>query len=266
MKGIDISRHNTINSFPALKTQGIEFCVVRAGYGTITDPKFKAHITSAKAAGMLVGVYWFSYALDPVDAKWEAECCIKALAGEKLDLPVFYDFEYDTERYANQHKTQYTPKSRTDIIDAFCTEITRRGYTAGVYTNPDYWLYRLNSDRLAKYPLWIAAYRQADCKASFTTTLSTDLPPAYQNAMIWQFGKCKFPKAVGYVDINYGYGLKSKPRTTTYTPGEKYTIKKGDMYVTGKAVPSRYVGKTYTIQQVKDDRILLAEILSWVAI
>lgn len=266
MRGIDISKHNVIKSFPALKTQGIEFCVVRAGYGTAVDPKFKAHISAARAAGMLVGVYWFCYALDPVDARWEAECCIKALGGEKLDLPVFYDFEYDTERYAEKHGTKYTPKARTDIIDAFCAEIVRRGYTAGVYTNPDYWLYRLNSDRLTKYPLWIAAYRQADCKASFSTTLPTDLPPAFQNAMIWQFGMCKMPKAVGYVDIDYGYGIKPPAPKKTYKVGDKCTIKPGDLYTTGRKVPARLVGKTYTVWQVKPGAVLLKEIVSWVAV
>ena len=266
MKGIDISKHNVIKSFPALKTQGIEFCVVRAGYGTAVDPKFKAHISAARAAGMLVGVYWFCYALDPVDARWEAECCIKALGGEKLDLPVFYDFEYDTERYAEKHGTKYTPKARTDIIDAFCAEITKRGYKAGVYTNPDYWLYRLNSDRLTKYQLWIASYKSKDGKATFDTVLPTDLPPAFSNAMIWQFGMCKMPKAVGYVDVDYGYGIKPPAPKKAYKVGDEYTIKPGDLYTTGRKVPARLVGKTYTVWQTKPGAVLLKEIVSWVAV
>lgn len=265
MRGIDISKHNIIRSFPALKNEGIEFCIVRAGYGTSVDPKFAAHIKAAKDCGMLVGVYWFCYARDAVEARREAEVCANTLNGYKLDLPVFYDFEYDTERYAEKHKVVYSPKLRTDIIDTFCAEITKRGYKAGVYTNPDYWLYKLNSDRLAKWPLWIAAYRQSDCKASFATTLPTDLPPAYGDAMIWQFGKCKFTKAVGDVDINYGYGIKPKAKPT-YTVGGTYTIKSGDVYTTGRKVPARVVGKTYTIRQVRAGAVLLSEINSWVAV
>ena len=155
MKGIDISRHNTIRSFPAIKSQGVEFCVIRAGYGTAVDAKFEAHIKAAKDCGMLVGAYWFCYALDVADARREAEVCAETLRGHQLELPVFYDFEYDTERYAAKHKVTYNPKLRTDIIETFCTEITKHGYKAGVYTNPDYWLYKLNSDRLAKWALWI---------------------------------------------------------------------------------------------------------------
>ncbi len=265
MKGIDISKHNTIRSFPALKAEGIAFCIIRAGFGTSVDPKFATHIKAAKDCGMLVGVYWFCYARDTVEARREAEVCATTLNGCKLDLPVFYDFEYDTERYAAKTKVKYDTKSRTDIIETFCAEITKRGYKAGVYTNPDYWLYKLNSDRLAKWPLWIAAYRQADCKASFATTSPSDLPPAYQNAMIWQFGKCKFTKAVGDVDINYGYGIKP-PAKKTYKVGDQYTIKSGDVYTTGRKVPARVVGKVCTIKQVRTGAILLAEINSWVAV
>lgn len=266
MRGIDISRHNTIRSFPAIKSQGVDFCVIRAGYGTAVDAKFEAHIKAAKDCGMLVGAYWFCYALDTADARREAEVCAETLRGHQLDLPVFYDFEYDTERYAEKHGTKYTPKLRTDIIETFCTEITRRGYKAGVYTNPDYWLYKLNSDRLAKWALWIAAYRQSDCKASFATTSPSDLPAAYGNAMIWQFGKCRFTKAVGDVDINYGYGIKSPVPVKTYKIGDTYTVKSSDVYTTGRKVPARVVGKTYTVRQVRSGAVLLSEINSWVSV
>lgn len=266
MKGIDISRHNTIRSFPAIKSQGVDFCVIRAGYGTAVDAKFEAHIKAAKDAGMLVGAYWFCYALNVADARREAEVCAETLRGHQLNLPVFYDFEYDTERYAEKHGTKYTPKLRTDIIDAFCAEIIRRGYTAGVYTNPDYWLYRLNADRLAKYPLWIASYKNKDGKATFDTVLPTDLPPAFSNAMIWQFGMCKMPKAVGNVDIDYGYGVKPPAPKKTYKVGDTYTVKAGDVYTTGRKVPARLVGKTYIVRQVRSGAVLLAEINSWVTV
>lgn len=266
MRGIDISRHNTIRSFPALRAEGIEFCIVRAGYGTSVDPKFAGYIKSARDAGMLVGVYWFCYARDTVEARREAEVCANTLNGYKLDLPVFYDFEYDTERYAKKHKVTYNPKLRTDIIETFCNEMTKHGYKAGVYTNPDYWLYKLNADRLSKYSLWIASYKSKDGKATFDTVLPTDLPPAFQNAILWQFGMCKMPKAVGNVDIDYGYGLKPPAPKKTYKVGDEYTIKPGDLYTTGRKVPARLVGKTYIIRQVRTGAVLLSEINSWVAV
>lgn len=266
MRGIDISKHNTIRSFPAIKLQGVDFCVIRAGYGTVVDAKFEAHIKAAQDCGMLVGAYWFCYALDTANARREAEVCAETLRGHRLDLPVFYDFEYDTERYAKTHKVIYSPKLRTDIIDTFCAEITRRGYKAGVYTNPDYWLYRLNADRLSKYALWIASYKSKDGKATFDTVLPTDLLPAFSNAMIWQFGMSKMPKAVGYVDVDYGYGINPPAPKKTYKVGDLYTIKFGDLYTTGRKVPARLVGKTYTIRQVRTGAVLLSEINSWVAV
>ena len=266
MRGIDISRHNTIRSFPALRAEGIEFCIIRAGYGTSVDAKFAAHIKAAKDCGMLVGVYWFCYARNTVEARHEAEVCANTLNGYKLDLPVFYDFEYDTERYAAKSRVKYDNKSRTDIIETFCTEITKRGYKSGVYTNPDYWLYKLNSDRLSKYALWIASYKSKDGKATFDAVLPTDLPPAFQSAMLWQFGMCKMPKAVGYVDIDYGYGIKPAAAKKTYKVGDTYTVKAGDLYTTGRKVPARLVGKTYTVRQVRSGAILLSEINSWVSV
>lgn len=266
MRGIDISRHNTIRSFPAIKSQGVEFCVIRAGYGTVVDAKFKAHIKVAKDCGMLVGVYWFCYARDTVEARREAEVCAETLRGHQLDLPVFYDFEYDTERYAAKSRVKYDNKSRTDIIETFCTEMTKRGYKAGVYTNPDYWLCKLNADRLSKYALWIASYKSKDGKATFDTVLPTDLPPAFSNAMFWQFGMCKMPKAVGYVDIDYGYGIKPPAPKKTYKVGDEYTIKPDDLYTTGRRVPARLVGKTYTVWQTKPGAVLLKEIVSWVKV
>ena len=84
--------------------------------------------------------------------------------------------------------------------------------------------------------------------------------------MIWQFGMCKMPKAVGNVDIDYGYGVKPPAPKKTYKVGDLYTIKSGDLYTTGRKVPARLVGKTYTVRQVRTGAVLLSEINSWVAV
>lgn len=258
MKGIDISKHNTGLDFAKLRSAGIDFAMIRAGLGGAVDEQFKQHYAAAKAAGMLVGVYWFCYALTASEAIREADRCIETIRGCKLDLPVFYDFEYDTERYAKERGVIFTPKLRTDIICAFCERIKSAGYEPGVYTNPDYWLYRLVRGRVSGYKLWLAAWRRADGIADFESTSPDDLPSRYKDAMIWQFGKCSFGGKD--VDINYGY---FKP---IYKVGDKYTIHAGDTYTNGKAVPARLIGKSFTIAKVKPDRILLGEISSWVKV
>lgn len=272
-RGIDVSKWNTKLDFKRLKTAGIDFAMIRAGLGTQTDPMFQSHIKAAQNAGMQVGVYWFAYALNTNAAKKEADACLNGIKSYKLDLPVFYDFEYDTERYAGDKGVTYTVASRTNIIKTFCDRIEASGYDSGVYINPDYCLYKTSRAQLKKYKLWIAAWRRSDGVASFESVKPEQLPTAYKDAMIWQPGKAKLDGSGGaYVDINYGYfgdgqyqdSTKSEP--SQYKVGDKYTIQKGDVYSNGKAVPDRLIGETYTISQVREDRILLREIVSWVSI
>lgn len=269
MKGIDISKWNANLDFKRLKTAGVDFAIIRAGLGTQTDPMFASHIKATQDAGMQAGVYWFAYALNTSEAKKEADACLKIIKPYKLDLPVFYDFEYDTERHAEEKGVTYTVASRTAIIKAFCDRIEASGYDAGVYINPDYCLYKTNRTQLKKYKLWIAAWRRSDGVASFESVKPEQLPTTYKDALIWQPGKAKLDGSGGaYVDINYGYFEPGATSTgkATYKVGDKYTIQKGDVYSNGKAVPDRLIGKTYTISQVKEDRILLGEIVSWVSI
>ena len=59
LKGIDISKHNSGLNFKKLKSAGVDFVMIRAGYGGIVDPKLEAHVSGAKSAGMMVGFYGF---------------------------------------------------------------------------------------------------------------------------------------------------------------------------------------------------------------
>ena len=269
MKGIDISKWNANLDFKRLKSAGIDFAMIRAGLGTQTDPMFQSHIKAAQNAGMQAGVYWFAYALNTNEAKKEADACLKVIKPYKLDLPVFYDFEYDTERYAGDKGVSYTVASRTAIIKAFCDRIEASGYDAGVYINPDYCLYKTNRGQLKKYKLWLAAWRRSDGAASFESVKPEQLPTAYKDALIWQPGKAKLDGSGGmYVDINYGYFESSSPSTgkATYKVRDMYTIKADDKYTDGGSVPPRIVGKKYKILEVHDDYILLDGIYSQVKI
>ena len=290
LKGIDVSKWNTKLDYKRLKSVGIDFAMIRAGLGTQTDAMFASHIKAAQVAGMQVGVYWFAYALNASEAQKEADACLKVIKPYKLDLPVFYDFEYDTERYAGDKGVTYTVASRTAIIKAFCDRIESAGYDAGVYINPDYCLYKTNRGQFKKYKLWIAAWRRSDGVASFETVKPEQLPTTYTDAMIWQPGKAKLDGSGGaYVDINYGYfntnstsGTPTDAPTDTnstsgtptdaptekpnYKINDKYTIKAGDMYTTGQVVPDEVVGWECTIIGVKSDRILLKEVYTWVYI
>ena len=205
MKGIDISRHNGVINFVKVKASGIDFVMIRAGYGCTTDDKFHSNITAAKAAGIAVGIYWFAYALNPADAIREADYCHKLLAPYKLDLPVFYDFEYDTDRYAKGKGVMFTPESRTSIIKAFCDRIKVLGHTAGIYINPDYIMNKVIYKVLKPYTLWLARWVSTSGTASFAAILKTQVDNSFNKVSIWQFGMGKVDGISGNVDIDYGY-------------------------------------------------------------
>ena len=205
MRGIDVSSHQGKIDWKSVKTSGIEFVIIRAGYGRSTkDICFEGNIKKAKELGIKVGVYWFSYALDEADAREEADFCCSIIKPYKLDLPIFYDFEYDTERYAMEHNVTFKKDSRTAIIKAFCDRIEENGYHCGVYLNRDYIKYRLNFDALRAYPLWLADWVEDDKAVDFSV-LKDDVNITYGKPFMWQFGKGYIVGINGHADLNYGY-------------------------------------------------------------
>lgn len=161
--GVDVSTYQGWINWPvvadALKkvNGGNEkaFVIVRAGFGNSTtqeDKQFKANYDGAKAAGLPVGAYWYSYASGPTDAQREAQACIKVLNGRKFDYPIWYDIEYEPV-IINQSK-----ESRTACCKAFCEEIKKAGYKTGIYCSRDFITSKLNYAELEGYDLWVAAY------------------------------------------------------------------------------------------------------------
>lgn len=163
MKGIDVSQHNGAIDWPKVKKAGIEFAIVRAGYGqykTQVDAKAHQNIFGALGAGLHVGVYWFSYATTPEEAKAEADLCADTIEKYKgkIDFPVYFDYEYDSETYSKQKGVTPTQELRESLAKAFCEEIQRRGWRAGVYTNKDYLNNRWRIEALNKWEIWLANY------------------------------------------------------------------------------------------------------------
>lgn len=161
--GIDLSTYQKQVDWQKVKDAGITFVILRAGFGsnkTQQDAMFQNHMKGALSVGLPVGVYWFNYCLNEEDARKEAKTCLQVLAPYKgqIILPVFADYEGDSDRYAIENGVTPTKESRTMWIRAFCDEIEKGGYTPGVYTNPDYIRNKLIYDKLKDYPLWLAQY------------------------------------------------------------------------------------------------------------
>ena len=92
------------------------------------DNEFETHYKNAKAAGLKVGAYWYSYADGVADAKKEASACLACIKGKNFDLPVYYDLE-------DGSMTALGKSTLTSIAKTFCDEIKKGGYNSGVYAN-----------------------------------------------------------------------------------------------------------------------------------
>ena len=160
--GLDISKWNGNIDWKSVKEAGVEFVIIRAGYGTnYVDPYFKKNIESAIANDMLIGVYWFSYSWTNQGAHLEAKKCYNTIKKYKkhITLPVFWDFEYDSVNYARKKGHSVSKARASNMADTFCTTIRGYGMEAGIYTNIDYSNRYFTKKVLNKYHTWVAVWR-----------------------------------------------------------------------------------------------------------
>ena len=152
IKGVDISYCQQNIDCSALKSVGVKFAIIRAGIGTRTDSLLDTHVRGCAENGIAYGFYWYSVASSVQAAKAEAAACLKAI--EKYDrpkYPVFFDMEEQSQI------DKLDSKTRTDMALAFCEEIERGGYPAGVYANPSWLECYYEKDRIVgKYDIWLA--------------------------------------------------------------------------------------------------------------
>ncbi|HPF30140.1 MAG TPA: GH25 family lysozyme, partial [Lachnospiraceae bacterium] len=160
--GIDVSKWNGSIDWNAVKNSGISYVIIRCGYrGSSTgvlveDPKFKTNIQGATAAGLKVGVYFFTQAVNEVEAVEEASMVLSLVKGYGVSYPIFID----TER-ANGRADGLDRNTRTAVCRAFCETIRNAGYSAGVYASKSWFNDNLNYSSLSGYKIWLAQYASA---------------------------------------------------------------------------------------------------------
>lgn len=195
IKGIDVSKHNGNINWNKVKSSGVQFAIIRGGYGNSTvDPKFKENIEGAIAAGLDIGVYWFSYAINTTKAKEEAHKCLEVLKPykNKISYPVFFDFEYDSVNYAMKQGVAISKTLSSNMAKVFLQEIKAAGYIPGLYTNLDFSNNYFTSEVLNAYDVWIAQYN-SKCSYSGKYTM-------------WQYSEKGSVSGIsGNVDLNYCY-------------------------------------------------------------
>lgn len=166
-KGIDISAWQGNINFHQVKTAGVDFVIIREGYGTTVDQKFFEYVSSAKSAGVAIpAVYHFCYATNEAAAILEAQACIANIA--KAGLPkstiIFFDFEYDTVANAKRKGIILGKQQCINFTNAFCNTVAKQGYKPGVYCNLDYYNNMYDTATINKYILWLAQYTKGEPK------------------------------------------------------------------------------------------------------
>jgi hypothetical protein len=160
-KVVDISTFDKSVDFAKVKASGYVGVIIRAGYGqTNVDDYFREHIQQANKAGLPVGIYWFSYAYSQGMAQNEARKCIELIKKYKISMPVFWDYEYDSDRYAKSQGHPVSNNMLNSMAVAFCSEIRKAGYVPGIYFNKDYRDNRFDRRLLKQYAQWFAYYNK----------------------------------------------------------------------------------------------------------
>lgn len=192
--GIDVSKWNGSIDWNAVKNSGVSYVIIRCGYrgsstgALIEDPKFASNIKGAKAAGLKVGVYFFSQAVNEVEAVEEASMALNLVSGYGLDYPIFLDVEA-----SNGRGDAIDVGTRTAVCKAFCATIQNSGYKAGVYANTTWFTTKINAGSLTGYKIWLAQYASAP---TYTAT-------KYD---MWQYtSKGSVNGISGSVDMNISY-------------------------------------------------------------
>ena len=203
VEGIDVSSHNGRIDWQAV-AGATDFAVIRAGYrgyGTgriVEDTLFAENLCGANDAGIPAGVYFYSQAITPAEAREEARFVLELIDGYALELPVFIDFEYahgeDGELTGRLYEAALSSADAAEIINAFCEVITHAGRYSGVYSSSSMLNLHVSTSKLHdELYIWVADYNGA-----------VSYLGAYD---IWQYtksGECDGVNSKS-VDLNYWF-------------------------------------------------------------
>ena len=215
IKGIDISVYQQRVDFEKVKKSGIEFVIIRGAIGTEKDTMFESHYLDAKNAGLKVGCYYYTLAKNVAEAKGEADVFLSCIKGKQFEYPIYFDIE-------DPSLQNLSKQVLTDIVLTWCGKVQSAGYYVGIYANPDWFLNRLDLERLKGFDKWLAHWVSV---------------PKWDNSFggLWQYGLTRVDGYNGDIDGDYSYRDYEK------------TIKTLGLNGFGKATVTVVIdGKTYT--------------------
>ncbi len=188
MKGIDVSVHNGSIDWQKVKNAGIQFAILRAGYGrelSQKDAKFEENYRNAKVAGIPVGAYWYSYAMTEDEARLEADVFLSVIKGKQFEMPVYFDLEEKKQFDLGKEKV-------SAIMRAFLEKVEKAGYFVGLYGSASSLTTHTADDIKSRYTIWLAHW-----------TDKTNYSGAYG---IWQYSPGGTVDGIsGNVDLDTAY-------------------------------------------------------------
>ncbi len=153
--GIDVSVWQGNIDWEKVKADGIDFAILRAGYTGGKDTYFEDNYVKAKAAGIDLGCYFYTYAVNVDEAKKDADLLMSWLEGKKFEYPIYYDMEEDSKQLAEGMTTEL----RTEMCLAFMDKMKENGWYTGLYTNQNWLINYLDEEALAKkHDIWLASW------------------------------------------------------------------------------------------------------------
>ena len=191
--GIDVSKWNGNIDWNAVKNSGVSYVIIRCGFrgstqgALIEDAMFRRNIEGAQAAGIQVGVYFYTQAVNEVEAVEEASMVLALVQKYRISYPIFIDTEASGGR-----ADRISKETRTAVCRAFCETIRNAGYTPGIYASKSWFNEKLNTSSLSSYKIWLAQYAT---KPTYTGRYD-----------LWQYSdKGTISGINGKVDVNYSY-------------------------------------------------------------
>ena len=234
--GIDVSKHQGTIDWKKVKAAGVQFAIIRAGYGKLAsqvDEKFIENYNNARANGIKVGIYWYSYATTPAEAKQEAAACKAVIGNRAFDYPIYFDVE--------EKRALSTGKANVSaMIKAFCNEMEASKYWVGVYMSKSAAETYLTDEVKKRYAMWVAHWGVKETTYNGDYGLwqssSTGVVPGINGRVDTDVSYINYPDAIVKGGYNNNKAPTPKPVTPPATP-------KKTMEVTAKVDGKTYKGK-----------------------
>ena len=200
-RGIDVSNHQGIIDWNAVKNSGVTFAIIKIGEywpnskKILYDRYFERNYSECRRLGIAVGGYVYTYAFNSAEAALDAQVCLDRIAGKRFDLPIYYDIE-DPSIVRAVESGETNANMLTDAVLTFCNIIKNAGYQSGVYTYLNFFERFLNAPLLEKYcSIWVAQWgNRNDYKGKYD---------------FWQYSSDgSVPGINGRVDLDWYYPKK----------------------------------------------------------